>query len=85
MIRRTHSPFTAEVLNLPLPPKFFFPQLESFIGLKDPLDHIKLYKTLMHLQMTPDEVMCWAFSTTLKGTTRVWFNKVPPSAIANFK
>lgn len=85
MIRRIHSPSTAEVLNLPLPPKFSLPQLESFVGLTDPLDHIKLYKTLMHLQMTLDEVMCRAFLTTLKGAVRVWFNKVPSSAIANFK
>lgn len=85
MIRRAHSPSTAEVLNLPLPPKFRLPQLESFVGLKDPLDYIKLYKTLMHLQMTLDEVMCRAFLTTLKGIARVCFSKVPPSAIANFK
>lgn len=71
MIRRTHSPSTTKVLNLPLPPKFRLPQLESFIGLKDPLDHIKLYKTLMLLQMTLDEVMRRAFLTTLKGAAKV--------------
>ena len=38
----------------------------------------------MLLQMTPDEVMCRAFPTTLKGATRVWFGKLPSSTIANF-
>ena len=78
------SPFTTEVLNRPLPQKFRLPQLKSFDGLRDPLDHIESFKTLMLLQMTPDEVMCRAFPTTLKGAIRVWFGKLPSSTIANF-
>ena len=66
MIRRTDSPFTIEVLNRPLPLKFRLPQLESYNGSKNPLDHIEYFKTLMLLQMTPDEVMCRAFLTILK-------------------
>ena len=49
MIRRIDSPFTTEVLNRPLPPKFRLPQLESYDGSKDPLDHIESFKTLMLL------------------------------------
>ena len=78
------SPFTTEVLNRPLPQKFRLPQLKSFDGSRDPLDHIESFKTLMLLQMTPDEVMCRAFPTTLKGAIRVWFGKLPSSTIANF-
>ena len=65
-IRRTNSPFTTEVLNCPLPPKFRLPQLESFDGLRDPLDYNELFKTLMLLQMTPDKVMCRAFPCTFE-------------------
>ena len=71
MIRRTDSPFTTEVLNRPLPPKFHRPQLESYDSSKDPLDHIESFKTLMLLQMTPDKAMCRAFPTTLKGVARL--------------
>ena len=85
MIRRMDSPFTTEVLNRPLPPKFRLPQLESYNGFKDPLDHIESFKTLMLLQMTLDEVMCRAFPTTLKGVTRVWSSKIPPGIIVDFK
>ena len=85
MIRRMDLPFTTEVLNRPLPPKFHLPQLESYDGSKDPLDHIESFKTLMLLQMTPDEVMCKAFLTTLKGVARVWFSKIPLRTIANFE
>ena len=65
MIRRMDS-LTNEVLNHPLPPKFRLPQLESYDGSKDPLDHIESFKMLMLLQMTPDELMCRTFPTTLK-------------------
>ena len=85
MIRRTDSPFTTEVLNRPLPSKFRLPQLESYDGSKDPLDHTESFKTLMLLQMTPNEVMCRAFPKTLKGAARVWFNKILPRTIVDFK
>ena len=84
MIQRTDSPFTIKMLNHPLPPKFRLPQLESFDGLRDPLNHIKSFKTLIFLQMTPNEVMCRAFPTTLKDTAKVWFGKLPLGTIANF-
>ena len=85
MIRRTNSPFTNEVLNRPLPPKFRLPQLESYDGSKDPLDHIESFKTLMLLQMTLDEVICRSFPKTLKAIARVWFKKIPPGTIADFE
>ena len=49
MIQRTDSPFTTKVLNRPFSPKFHLPQLESYDGSKDPLDHIESFKTLMLL------------------------------------
>ena len=35
--------------------------------------------------MTPDEVMCRAFPTILKGVARVWFSKILPGTIADFE
>ena len=40
MVKRTDSFFTTKVLKCPLLPKFYLPQLKSFDGLKDLLDHI---------------------------------------------
>ena len=85
VIHRMDSPFTNEVLNRPLTPKFCLPQLESYDDSKDPLDHIESFKMLMLLQMTLDVVMCRAFLTTLKGAARVWFSKIPPGTIADFE
>ena len=77
MIKKTDSPFTASVLECPLPPKFRLPQLEVYDGTKDLMDHIRAFKTILSLQQTPDEVICRTFLTTLRGAARVWFGKLP--------
>ena len=61
------------------------PQIESYDGVKDPLDHLETFKTLMHLQGVPDEIMCRAFPTTLKGAARIWFSRLTPNSINTFK
>ena len=71
LVHRTDSPFTASINGHPLPPKFKMPSLDSYDGTRDPFDHIATFKTTMHLQGVPDEIMCRAFPTTLKGPTRV--------------
>ena len=76
MIKRTDSPFTASVLECPLPPKFRLPQLEVYDGIKDPMDHIEAFKTILSLQQTPDEVIYRTFLATLRGAARVWFSKL---------
>ena len=50
MVKRIDSPFTLKVLECPLPPKFRLLQLESYDGLKDPLDHITTFKMTLSLQ-----------------------------------
>ena len=49
LVHRTDSPFTMSVNSYPLPPKFCMPQVKSYDGVKDPLDHLEFFKTLMHL------------------------------------
>ena len=71
LVIRTDTPFTPTVMKVPLSLKFKMSVLESFDGTKDPLDHLKTYKALMDLQAVPDEIMCRAFSTTLKGPARI--------------
>ena len=61
------------------------PQIESYDGVKDPLDHRETFKTLMHLQGVPNEIMCRTFPTTLKGPTRVWFSRLTPNSVNTFK
>nr|POE95446.1 hypothetical protein CFP56_01489 [Quercus suber] len=56
MIKKIDSPFTASVLECPLPPKFHLSQLEVYYGTKDPLDHIEAYKTILNLQQILDKL-----------------------------
>ena len=74
LVNRTDLPFTTSINSFPLPNKFHMPQIDSYDGVKDPLDHLETFKTLMHLQGVADEIMCKAFPTMLKGATRIWFS-----------
>ena len=85
LVNRIDSPFTAFVNSFPLSHKFHMPQIDSYDGVKDPLDHLKTFKTLMHLQGVADEIMCRAFPMTLKGAVRIWFTRLTPNSISTFK
>ena len=49
LVNRTDSPFTIPINSCPLPQKFRMPQIESYDEVKDPLNHLETFKTLMHL------------------------------------
>ena len=85
MVRTTDSLFTMAVLECPVPSKFQLPQLEPFIGIKDPLDHLNTFKTTLGLQQPYDEILCHSFPTTLKGAAREWFMKLPKSSVDSFE
>ena len=51
LVTQTKSPFTAEVLHFPLPVKFKMPQIETFDGTKDPVDHLNTYKNQMDMNI----------------------------------
>ena len=76
LVNKTDSPFTPSINSFPLPHKFCMPQIKSYDEVKDPLDHLETFKTLMYLQGVPDEIMCRAFPTTLRGAARIWFSRL---------
>ena len=61
------------------------PSLDSYDGMRDLFDHIATFRTTMHLQGDPDEIMCRAFPITLKWPVRVWFSKIPPNIVSSFE
>lgn len=83
LVHRTDSPFAASINGHPLPSKFKLPSLDSYDGTCDLFDHIATFKTTMHLQGVPNEIMCRAFLTALKDPARVWFNKIPPNSVSS--
>ena len=85
LVHKTNSPFTTSITCHPLPSKFKMPTLNSYDGTRDPCDHIVTFKTTMHLQGVPGEIMYRAFPITLKGLARVWFGKLPPNTITLFQ
>ncbi|GFY82290.1 hypothetical protein Acr_02g0005300 [Actinidia rufa] len=73
------------VLRTRISSKFKLPtQLGIYEGKTDPMDHLDSYKSLMSLQGCSDEVMCKAFSATLKGPVRSWFRKLSPGTVDSF-
>ena len=85
LVNQTDSPFTAPVNSFLLPHKFRMPLIESYDRVKDLLDHLQTFKTLMHLQGVADEIICRAFPTMLKGPARIWFSRLTPNSINTFK
>ena len=75
----------ASINSHPLPSKYKMPSLDSYDGTRNPCDHIATFKTTMHLQGVPDEIMYLAFLTTLKGPARVWFSKILPNTVGSFE
>ena len=49
LVNRIDSSFTATINFFPLPHKFRMPHIDRYDGVKDPLDHLETFKTLMHL------------------------------------
>ncbi|GFY93182.1 hypothetical protein Acr_08g0015780 [Actinidia rufa] len=85
LVRQTDPPFTERVLVARISSKFKLPtQLGIYEGKTDPMDHLDSYKSLMSLQGCSDEIMCKAFSATLKGPARSWFRKLSPGTIDSF-
>ena len=67
LVEQTESPFMVEVLHFPLPAKFKMPQIKTFNGTKDPVDHLNTYKNQMELHGYQDPMRCRDFAITLKG------------------
>ena len=84
LIHKTDSSFIASITNHPLTSKFKMPILDSYDGTHDPWNYIAMFKTTMHLQGVPDEIMCKASPTILKCLARIWFSKLPLNTLTLF-
>jgi len=85
LLMGTNSPFTRWVADYRLPEKFKVPQILSYAGDGDPLDHLENFRAHLDLHGTPDEVACRAFPLTLSGNARDWFRKLPSNSVDQFK
>jgi hypothetical protein len=65
--------------------KFKVPQILSYAGDGDPLDHLENFRAHLDLHGTPVEVACRAFPLTLSRNARDWFKKLAPNSVDQFK
>jgi hypothetical protein len=70
LLMGTDSPFTRRVADYRLPQKFKVPQILSYAGDEDPLDHLENFQAHLDLHGTPDKVACRAFPLTISGNAR---------------
>ncbi|GFY84995.1 hypothetical protein Acr_03g0017690 [Actinidia rufa] len=85
LIRQTEPPFTERVIRTRVSSRFKLPtQIGVYERKTNPMDNLDSYKNLMTLQGYSDEVVCKAFSATLKGPTRSWFKKLCPRTVDSF-
>jgi len=79
------SPFTKRVDNNQLPEKFKVLQIRSYVGDRDPFDHLENFRAHLDLHGTLDEVGCRAFSFSLSGNAQDLFRKLPLNSVDKFK
>ena len=61
------------------------PNLETYDGSANPLDHLSTFKPQLRLNGATDEIMCHALASVLKGPARSWYNSLPPHSIHSFE
>jgi hypothetical protein len=84
LLQKSASPFADRVASFRLPEKFKVPDIKTYTGQEDPVEHLDNYCAHLELQGTPDEVACRAFPLTLSGNARDWYRRLPPKSIQNF-
>ncbi|XP_040996195.1 uncharacterized protein LOC121242392 [Juglans microcarpa x Juglans regia] len=84
LLSNTNLSFSAEIMAMPLPPKFKISLVDLYDGSKDPVEYLETFKTHMTFHRSQGEVACDAFALTLKGSTRGWFGTLQPGSIQSF-
>lgn len=80
----TSFPYSAKVMAIQLPPKFWVPPMETYDGTRDLVERFETFKANMTLHRFLEEVAYKAFSLTLRGLARTWFGSLALGSIENF-
>jgi hypothetical protein len=77
-------PLQREVVAVRLPEKFKMPNIPTYTGSGDPVEHLDNFRAYLESHATPDEVACRVFPLTMAGNARDWFRELPPRSISTF-
>ncbi|XP_022159250.1 uncharacterized protein LOC111025663 [Momordica charantia] len=78
------SPFTSDILEAPIPPKFKTPTMKPYDGSKDPKDYVEVFEGLMDFQAATDAIKCRAFQIALTDSARLWYRRLPARSISTY-
>lgn len=78
-------PFSEFIMSIPLSNGFCLPgTLELYDGTIDSLKHLTMFNSQMLLSRGTDSIMCYAFPSSLKMSTLLWFSTLEPKSIHDF-
>ncbi|XP_050207590.1 uncharacterized protein LOC126657013 [Mercurialis annua] len=83
-MRLKGSPLSADIMEETIPYNMKLPNLPTFNGEGDPMDHTSRFTATMGLLSVTDAILCRVFPTTLTGTSQRWYNKLKPGSIRSF-
>ncbi|GJX11770.1 reverse transcriptase domain-containing protein [Tanacetum coccineum] len=80
------DPFTARIQYFKVPKKTRMPtNVKIYDGTGDPKDHLKIFQAAAKIEQWAMPTWYHMFNSTLIGSTRVWFDKLPPKSIDNYE
>ncbi|XP_014506292.1 uncharacterized protein LOC106766044 [Vigna radiata var. radiata] len=71
------------IMQAPMPEKSP-PMLEKYDGSADPDNHLRVFTNTMAFYTDNDQVVCRAFSLSLKDEALEWYNTLPPNSVDCF-
>lgn len=81
----TNPPFTKKIMEELVPLWFKMPQLDSYDGTSDPINHLENFKAIMLLHKVIDGILYWAFLSTLWDVARYRYSSLQAGSINCFE
>ena len=82
------SPFVKSIDLVEIPKRFVIPNMPTYDGTGNPIEHVALYKQKMMTSFVPqnirEAIMCKSFGATLSGPALTWFINLPNYSIRSF-
>ncbi|GKB88688.1 reverse transcriptase domain-containing protein [Tanacetum coccineum] len=80
------DPFTTWIRNFEVPKRTRMPtNVKTYDGTGDPEDHLKIFQTAAKIERWAVPIWCHMFNSTLIGTARFWFDKLPSESIDSYE